>query len=276
MSNSLTHSDVEWVRSLLHRRAGVFLTPDKSYLIDSRLNALAMSMGESSSAKLLQRMREKTTPDMERLVVEAMVTHETTFFRDIHPFQALKDHLLPDFIRKRADQKSLNIWCAACSTGQEPYSVAMLLQEHFPFLLDWKVTLLATDVSLAALERAKQGVFSQLEVNRGLPAAYLTKYFDQISSERWQVREKVRKWVVFQPVNLMAPWPLLPAMDVVFLRNVLIYFDLETRQTLLARIRRQLEKDGVLFLGGAETTCQIDDAFAIDNRGPSVFFRPRA
>ncbi len=271
----LTTPEVDLVRTFVLRRAGLSLAPDKVYLIDSRLTALAHSLGLEGPRELILRLQHRPDPDLERLVVEAMVTHETTFFRDAHPFQALKEQVLPQLLRQRAATKTLDIWCAACATGQEPYSIAMVLQEHFAYLWgDWRVKVLATDVSSAALQRAAEGVYSQLEVNRGLPAVYLARYFQQGSSGHWQLSEKIRRWVTFQPLNLISPWPPMPAFDVIFLRNVLIYFDHATKQALLQKVRRTLSPDGVLFLGGAETTHMTDGAFRTLTHGRSVFFRP--
>jgi chemotaxis protein methyltransferase CheR len=197
---------------------------------------------------------------LQRKIVEAMTTNETSFFRDFHPFEALRKSILPELITKRASSRELNFWSAACSSGQEPYSLALLLQENFPSLTGWSVRIIATELSAEMLVRAREGRYSQLEVNRGLPASLLVKYFQQHGSD-WQIREDVRRKVEFQFLNLADPWPLLPPMDVVLMRNVLIYFGLDTKKKILGRVRQLLKLDGFLFLGGAETTFNLDDTF---------------
>jgi chemotaxis protein methyltransferase CheR len=189
-----------------------------------------------------------------------MVTTESSFFRDQHPFQALHQTVLPDLIRLRQDQRQLQIWCAASSYGQEPYSIAMLIREHFPVLADWKVTLLASDISREALERARQARYSQIEVNRGLPAALLVKYFEQ-QGTHWQLKPAIRDMVTFLEINLAKPWPFLPRMDLIVLRNVMIYFDVSIKKTILERAGRLLRSRGYLLLGSAETTFSLDDSY---------------
>ena len=188
------------------------------------------------------------------------MTTETSFFRDQHPFEALRKVVLADLIGRRRDGCRLHIWCAASSTGQEPYSLALLLREHFPELDGWKVFLLASDLSQAVLARAREGRYKQIEVNRGLPAALLVKYFEQHGTD-WQLKPAIRAMVDFQEINLAQPWPALPRMDLVLLRNVMIYFDVATKKTILGRLARLLRPDGYLLLGGAETTFNLDDSF---------------
>jgi chemotaxis protein methyltransferase CheR len=204
-----------------------------------------------------------------------MTTNETSFFRDVHPFEALRRTLLPELIDRRRAARRLTIWSAACSTGQEPYSVAMLLREHFPETAQWSVRIFATDLAQEVLERARAGVFTQLEVNRGLPAPLLVRYFRQDGTD-WQITPEIRDMVQFEEMNLIEPWPALPDFDVVLLRNVLIYFDGESKQRVLRNLRQVLRPDGVLLMGGAETTLNLDDAYErlpIDRAG---CFRLRA
>jgi chemotaxis protein methyltransferase CheR len=193
-------------------------------------------------------------------VVEAMTTNETSFFRDLQPFEAFSKLVLPELMARREKERRLQIWCAASSTGQEPYSIAMLLREHRPSLQDWKLQIQASDLANTVLERARKGAFTQLEVNRGLPAAMLCKYFQKQGAE-CQIKDEIRSLIEFFQLNLVAPWPALPATDVIFLRNVLIYFDVATKQQILARVRKVLRPDGFLFLGGAETTMNLDESF---------------
>jgi chemotaxis protein methyltransferase CheR len=180
--------------------------------------------------------------------------------------------VLPDLIAARASRKTLNIWSAACSSGQEPYTIAMLLMENFPALRDWNVQIMATDLSQQMVDRARQGQFTQLEVNRGLPAQLLVKYFQRVGLH-WQVKPEVQRWLKFQKANLIEPWPAMPTMDIVFMRNVLIYFTPDTKRTLLGKVKKQLASDGTLFLGGAETTIGIDDGWKRMNHGKTSTYR---
>jgi chemotaxis protein methyltransferase CheR len=191
-----------------------------------------------------------------------MMTPETTFFRDFHPWEALKNDILPELRRKRSTEQKLSIWCAGCSTGQEPYSLAILLKEHFPQLPTWNVRILATDISHSALETAEKGLFNQLEVNRGLPASLLVKYFQQ-EGARWRVKEELRELIEFKPLNLAASWPAVEKADLILLRNVLVQFGEESKQAVLKKLRRVLKPDGFLILGAKETTKELDDAFEV-------------
>jgi chemotaxis protein methyltransferase CheR len=192
----------------------------------------------------------------------------------VHPFEALRTKVLPDLIAARAAQRTLRIWCGACSTGQEPYSLSMLLREKFPELATWKVSILCTDLSGDVLARAKAGSYSQLEVNRGLPALMLVKYFTR-QGDAWEIKEEVRRPLEFKELNLAKAFPVLPRFDLVMLRNVLIYFDVETKKAILGRIRRVMAPDAFFFLGAAETTLNLDDAFISVPVGKTVCYRLR-
>ena len=205
-------------------------------------------------------MQKRRRLDLEADITEALTTNETYFFRDVHPFDALKTVVLPELIKARSAERRLSIWCGASSTGQEPYSMAMLLYDEFPQLLSWKVDFIATDYSEETLQRAREGAYNQLEVNRGLPAHKLTKHFTY-DGVVWRLKDRLRKMVQFRHLNLLKPWPGMPKLDLVFLRNVLIYFDLPTKQAILGKIRDRLQPDGFLFLGAAETTMNIDNEF---------------
>lgn len=257
---ALAADDMEYVQKLVRKHSAIVLENDKEYLVEARLQNVARSAGLLSVTALITQLRATTVNGMHHDVVEAMTTNESSFFRDVHPFEALKKVVLPDLLQKRATESLLRIWCAACSTGQEPYTLAMLLREHFPLLNRWRVEILASDLSTKVLDRARQGIFSQLEVNRGLPAAFLVKYFQKQGVD-WQIKDDIRKMVQFRQLNLIEPWPLLPPMEIVFVRNVLIYFDVETKKRILAKVRGLLRPDGYLFLGGAETTLNLDEAF---------------
>ena len=256
----MTPEDFAYVCRFVRERSAIVLEPGKEYLVETRLAPVARKMEFDSVGALIAKLRGAPDNGLHARVIEAMVTTETSFFRDSHPFESLKTAALPDLIRRRAAERRLNVWSAACSTGQEPYSVAIIIREHFPELLGWQVNILATDLSAEVLAKARAGTYSQLEVNRGLPAAALVKHFTQ-SGTSWQVSETVRRAVEFRELNLVRPWPALPKMDVVFLRNVMIYFDVETKKAILSRVARQLNPDGYLILGGAETTLNLDSSF---------------
>ena len=253
--------DIEFLRDLVHRRAAIVLDPRKTQLIESRLAPVARMEGLSSVDALVERLRSERDGRLADQVVDAMTTNETTFFRDVHPWSALEHHILPDLIERRASQRSLTVWSAACSTGQEPYSLAMLLASRFPSLLkNWRVRIVGTDLSPRVLEQARHGSYSQLEVNRGLPAAMLVRYF-QREGARWRIDESLRRLVEFREMNLCTAWTGLPTADLILMRNVLIYFDLTTKREVLGRVHRLLRDDGYLLLGTAETTVNIDDRF---------------
>jgi chemotaxis protein methyltransferase CheR len=257
---SLSTLDFDYVRTVVHKGSAIVLEESKVYLAESRLAILARREGFASAADLVARLRVDAVAGLRQKVVEAMTTNETYFFRDMHPFEALRQVLLPRLVQQRALERQLNIWCAACSTGQEPYSIAMLLREHFPELATWRVSLLATDLSAEVLERARRGVYTQMEISRGLPAPLLVKYFSRRGLD-WHLCPEVRGMVEFRRLNLIEPWPVLPPMDIILLRNVLIYFDVQTKKRILANVRQLLRTDACLFLGGAETTFNLDDEF---------------
>jgi chemotaxis protein methyltransferase CheR len=257
---ALDSADFEFVSTLVRKRSAIVLEPEKNYLVESRLLPVVRREGLSSVADLVARLRAGSQNGLPDMVVEAMTTNETSFFRDLNPFEALRKVVLPELLQRRANTRSLNIWCGAASTGQEPYTIALILREHFPGFSDWRISIVATDLSSEVLTKARQGRYSQLEVNRGLPAALLIKYFDRQGTQ-WQVKEDVRRLVDFRQLNLIDPsWGLM-AIDIVFLRNVLIYFDVPTKKNVLQKIRQILRPDGYLFLGGAETTLNLDPGF---------------
>ena len=271
---TINNADFDYIRKLVRDRTGVMLSEDKTYLIESRLAMLAREAGATSVSGFLSRLRQKPSYPLYQPIIEAMMTTETLFFRDELPFQALKTFILPELLQKRQGQHTLNIWCAACSTGQEPYSIAMLLREHFPQLSSWTVQLLASDISSSVLARANSGRYNQHEISRGLPESFLKKYF-QPSGNEWQIREHIRQMVEFSQLNLTETFAPIPQMDIIFLRNVLIYFDLEMRKTILTRVRQILQPDGYLFLGGGETTVNLDDTFEPVQFNKAVCYRKR-
>lgn len=268
----MTESDYAFVVKLLHERGAIALEAGKEYLVESRLTPVARRHGLSSVAEFIQRLRTPGTNELVDELLEAMVTTETSFFRDIHPFETLRKNVLPELIKTRQAEKRLNIWCAASSSGQEPYTIAILLREYFPELSSWKVTFQATDISEGMLERCRAGSYSQVEVNRGLPVSLLMKYFQQ-DGARWQLRGDMRALINFQRLNLAASWPPMPVFDLIFLRNVMIYFDVGTKKSILNRVKRVLRPDGYLVLGGAETTLNLDDSYERAETLKSGFYR---
>lgn len=255
----ITTAEFDYVREFVRAKSAIVLDPGKEYLVESRLGPLAKQAGFDSIAALVERLRRNDT-QLEHQVVDAMTTNETSFFRDLHPFAALKTTVIPDLLAKRARERKLDIWSAACSSGQEPYTIAMTLREHFPQLSGWNVKLLATDLSTEMLAKAREGRYAQIEANRGLPAPLLVKFFER-SGMGWLVKPEVKQVVDFRQLNLVAPWPPMARMDIIFIRNVLIYFDVETKRMIFNRIAQLLKPDGYLFLGAAETTVNIHDGF---------------
>jgi chemotaxis protein methyltransferase CheR len=254
----VTPLDYEYLRKILKERSGLDLSADKQYLVESRLIPLARRVGLPGIAELVQKIKagnEALTSD----VVEAMTTNETFFFRDKIPFDHLREAVLPALVKARASRRALRIWCAASSTGQEPYSIAMCVKE-FAALAGWRVEIVATDLSQAVLEKSKAGIFSQFEVQRGLPIQMLVKYFTQ-TGELWQLKADIRAMVQHRQLNLLQDFSHLGTFDVVFCRNVLIYFDQDAKVGIFDRLARMLEPDGVLALGAAESVVGISDAF---------------
>jgi len=257
---NLATADFNYIREVVRKHSAIVLEPGKEYLVESRLVPLARLEGEQTIAQLVARMRTDAGGRLTSRVVDAMTTNETSFFRDNHPFQAMRTHVLPELIRKRVNERRVSIWCGASSSGQEPYTLAMLLKEALVGNPGWNSSLLATDIKQEMLDRTSSGLYSQLEVNRGLPVAMLVRHFDKVGTH-WQIKSDLRAMVATRLLNLSAPFPPIAPVDVVFLRNVLIYFDADTKRQVLARVRQVMRPDGFLFLGGAETTLGIDDAF---------------
>ncbi len=274
---SLSAPDFTYISDLARKHAAIVLEPGKEYLVESRLIPIARDEGFPQLENFIAKLRTSngTLSPAHLKVIDALTTNETYFFRDLHPFDALRTEILPNLIARRAEKKSLTIWCGAASTGQEPYSLAMLIRQHFPQLASWKITFIATDLSQRVLDQAKAGQYNQVEVNRGLPAIYLVKFFTK-QEDRWIVKEEVRKMIEFRPLNLIGPWMGLPICDLIFIRNVLIYFDVPTKQGILKNVRAQLAPDGYFFLGTAETTLNLDPAFAPVTYGKATAYRTQA
>jgi len=251
--------DYEYLRKLLKDNSGLDLSADKQYLIESRLLPLARKSGLSSIGDLVQKLKGGSSAFTAQ-VVEAMTTNETFFFRDKVPFDHFRDSIMPEILKARASRKSVRIWCAAGSTGQEPYSLAMCLKEMGAALNGWRVEILATDLSQEVLEKSKSGLYSQFEVQRGLPIQMLVKYFKQ-SGDIWQLNADIRAMVQHRQLNLLHDFSQLGVFDVIFCRNVLIYFDQETKINIFSRLARAMEPDGFLVLGAAETVVGLTDVF---------------
>lgn len=262
----------EYIRQLVLSRSAIVLDTGKEYLVDSRLSALAKSHGFSSLDEFASALSSAPFGSMHRQTIESMTTNETSFFRDIHPFDALKNEIIPDILARNATSKTISIWCGAASSGQEPYTVAMLLRENFPQLRNWKVTFIASDLSNAVLAKARSGRYSQLEVNRGLPAPFMVKYFTRAGTE-WVINEDIRAMIDFRELNLIERWTPMPKLDLVMMRNVLIYFDVATKKAILSKIRNVMDPVGYLMLGGAETTMGLDDQFVRVSFDKGVAYR---
>jgi chemotaxis protein methyltransferase CheR len=252
--------DFNFVAQLLKKRSGLVISIDKLYLLESRLLPVIRRHGITTMEEMVSRMRLRSDETLLRDITEAMTTNESFFFRDTHPFDQFRKFTLPALLKARATQRRIRIWCAAASYGQEPYSLAMILKEEAVKLSGWQVDILATDLSREVLDRARQGIYNQFEVQRGLPPQMLEKYFSQVG-DNWQISPTLRSMVSFQEFNLLNNMMGLGKFDVVFCRNVLIYFDQETKRMVLDNIAKLLPMDGYLYLGGTETILGVTDAF---------------
>jgi chemotaxis protein methyltransferase CheR len=255
----VTPPDYEYLRKLLKDQSGLDLSADKQYLIESRLVPLSRKAGLAGIPELVQKMKAGSA-SLVAQVVEAMTTNETFFFRDKIPFDYFRQSIMPEILKARAARKSVRIWCAAGSTGQEPYSLAMCLKEMESQLAGWRVEIIATDLSQEVLEKSKTGLYSQFEVQRGLPIQLLVKYFKQ-NGEFWQINPDIRAMVQHRQLNLLHDFSQLGTFDVIFCRNVLIYFDQDTKINIFSRLCKIMEPDGFLVLGAAETVVGLTDAF---------------
>ncbi len=252
--------DFDFVSKLVKDRSGLVLTKEKAYLLESRLMPVARKLGIKDLGELISTIRSQPKEALLREVTEAMTTNESFFFRDLKPFDLFRDKILPHLIRTRVPRKSFRIWCAAASGGQEPYSLAIILKEHAAQLAGWRTEILGTDISTEILAKAKAGVYSQFEVQRGLPVQLMVKYFKK-HEDIWKIDNAVRNMVQYREFNLLGNLKALGRFDVVFCRNVLIYFDPPTKKQVLDQIATLMPEDGLLFLGGAETVIGVTDKF---------------
>jgi chemotaxis protein methyltransferase CheR len=269
-AGGITADEFEQVRELVRRRAAIELDDGKEYLVTSRLLPLLRRHGNVTMSELIGRLGHDAVVATE--IVDAMTTNETSFFRDLHPFDALRDRIIPDLLARPGRAGRLTIWCAACSSGQEPYSLAIMLAEHFPQLVALNgVRILATDLSPTMVERTGAGRFSRIEVNRGLPAPALMRWFEQ-DGATFRANDTLRRMIEVRTLNLAEPWAGIGPFDLVLCRNVLIYFSTDTKRTVLTRIRRSLAPGGLLLLGGTESTMGVDDTWDRREYGRTIAY----
>ncbi|AIB14689.1 chemotaxis protein CheR (plasmid) [Azospirillum argentinense] len=252
--------DFDMFSTLLKQRSGLVLTRDKAYLLESRLMPVARKWNMKGLEELASTVRTRKDEALLRDITEAMTTNESSFFRDQKPFDQFKQIVLPKLLEARAAKRSIRIWSAACSSGQEAYSLAMLLSEDAAKLAGWRIEIVGTDISAEMVERSKSGIYTQFEVQRGLPIQMLVRHFKQ-QGDKWQISQQLRQMASFREFNLLGDLSTLGQFDIVFCRNVLIYFDQPTKTKVLEAIARQMPQDGVLYLGGAETVLGITDRF---------------
>jgi chemotaxis protein methyltransferase CheR len=272
----MTHSslDFEYLRMLVHKQSGVVLEAHKDYLAELHLDKLASQTGFSSIAAFTEHLKTIPFNELHVQTVEALLISETSFFRDRYPFETLRTVVLPILVQARSSQRSITIWSAGCSSGQEPYSIAMLIRESFPELATWTIRLLASDVSARSLDRAQQGMYTRLEVSRGLTPSMRDRYFHPCG-RLWRINDDIRQMVEFQQLNLTHAWACLPKIDIIFLRNVLIYFNNETKKAILTRVQHHLKEDGYLFLGSGETTFYLNPKFETIHGEAGLYYRLR-
>ena len=266
-------ADFEMVRKLVRERAGIVLEPRQEYLVDSRLKTLARRRGIERLDLLFEQLRLGGDAKLVAEAVEALTTNETSFFRDLEPFEALKGSVLPELLRARAERRTLRIWSAAASSGQEAYSLLMMLRDSFPQVSDWRLELLGTDLSSAMVRRAQAATYTSFEARRGMGDARTSRWLEPVG-EDFRVREELRRLAEFREMNLVAPFPPMPTFDLVLLRNVLIYFDVETKRQILKKIRAVLPADGVLLIGATESLLGVDESWKTIRIGRTTTYRP--
>lgn len=266
----MTELDFDFLRVLLQRRSGLSLSTEKRYLVESRLGMLCRRRGIAGITALVAQLRSSPASELEAAVIEAMTTNETLFFRDRTPFDLFRDAVLPEKLAANADSRTLRIWCAAVSTGQEAYSLAMLLDEVADRIAGWTIEILGTDISIEVLDRARQGLYSQFEVQRGLPIQLLLKHFRQ-EGDKWRLSERIRDMVTLKQHNLLEPNHQFGQFDVIFCRNVLIYFDVPTKARVMAALAERLARNGAFILGAAETVIGITTTLVPDPKHRGIY-----
>ena len=264
--------DFSYLQDFMEQETGVVLTDDKNYLFETRLDPVLKERGFNDIHQLITNMRTLKDPALSAEVIHAMTTHESFFFRDGKPFIHFEKHVVPDLIEKNTETKSIRIWCAACSNGQEPYSLSMILDRKFRNELQgWNVQIYATDISEKVLVKARNGIYSDFEVRRGLHNEYLEAYFHKVTDRQWRIDEKIIDSVTFEVHNLLNTFHDDEMFDVIFCRNVLIYFDTETKKFVLRRMSDSLANHGYLYLGGAETPYGLSEYFDPENDVKGVY-----
>jgi chemotaxis protein methyltransferase CheR len=274
---SASNVDYLYLRQLVLGLSQNVLDPSRDYLFETRLTKVLRNRGLSRLDELVSLLKQRKDPELERSIADAMTINETSFFRDTRPFELLRTELLPELIEARKRTQRLRFWSAACSTGQESYSLGMLMAEHFPMLAQWDIRIEGTDIAAEVVARAQAGVYDRIEINRGLPARHVVRYFDH-QGEDWVVKPVIKRMCNFRQANLCGPQLPFNRMgdrfDVIFLRNVMLYFSQETRKTLLAGVHRLLGPDGVLFLGSSEQPADASIWRSV-LAGGTCHFRPR-
>ncbi len=266
--------DFDVYKELLKEKSGLVLSPDKSYLLESRLTPISKKWGFDDLEAMTKSLNGVPDKNMIIDIIEAMTTNETSFFRDMRPFDLFRDETLPYMLETRVNKRRLNIWCAAASSGQEPYSLSMIIKEMGAAFSGWNINILGTDISNEILDQARNGVYSQFEVQRGLPIQMLMKYFTQQDDQKWQINDDIKKTVKYEYFNLLDSMASLGRFDIIFCRNVLIYFDEATKADILERMSAIIEDDGIVFLGGAETVLGITDAFKPVPNKRGIYAKP--
>jgi chemotaxis protein methyltransferase CheR len=274
---SITATQFDHLRDMVLKESAIVLEPGKEYLVESRLAPIARREGLGSVADLVQRLITAPSVKLKSEIIDAMTTNETSFFRDVHPWQTLKEEVLPKLIEARRIERRLTVWCAAASSGQEPYSLAMLLRDNFPDIVrSWDVKIIATDLSDSMLYRCREGIYSQLEVNRGLPAPMLIRNFQREGAD-WRIDPELRRMVDVRTCNLAQPasYPRAASrFDIVFIRNVLIYFDDATKTRILNETSSRMHSDGYLLLGSSEVSISSSTRLVRHQFGRTIYFQP--
>jgi chemotaxis protein methyltransferase CheR len=269
---SISANDFEIVQKFLFANSGISLVAGKEYLVEGRLQSLVHSEKFDDLHALIVALNGDAESHLGKKVVEALTTNETSFFRDKHPFETLKTAIIPELLKKPQVGKQIQIWSAASSSGQEPYSLAMLLEDSFSWATDWQIKITASDISEEMLEKCRAGLYTQFEILRGLPPQYVPQFFQRAES-KWQVKSNIRERIDFRYLNLCGDWGNLPKMDIVFIRNVLIYFDNDTKKTILEKMLRVIKPGGHLFLGSGETPVGLEDRFQPADFSTSACFK---
>lgn len=270
---ALSTLDVDFLRGVVAEKSGNVITQRQVYMLEKQLQPLAETEGLPGVEQLVNELRRSRSNALKTKIAEAVTVNETSFFRDIHPFDSLRTDILPKVIEKNKNEKALRIWCAASSSGQEPYSIAMVIREHFPALANWNIKILSTDLSEEMLEKTKNGVYSQIEVNRGLPVKKLIRFFDK-SGTNWTAKPELRGIIDCRRLNLTAPWSYIGQFDIIFIRNVLIYFEPHVKKDILQRAIKLLRPEGYLFIGSSEMVIGMGLPIEREKVNETVCYRP--